>query len=136
MMKMPSYFVSKYFSVVYFCLSVAPSHGQAPVILLSATVIFWRFFTLAMGMHIAHATGSQCTSHYNTKRAVLQIGLSPRCSVLCPDLSRKLFQSMFLIKYRSEIQFLSCFIWHFVNLHFVNKTETGPETDLYVVVQC
>ena len=49
------------------------------------TVIFWRCFTLAKGMHIAHATVGQCTSHYNTKRAVLQIGLSPRCSVLCPD---------------------------------------------------
>ena len=45
---------------------------------------------------------------------------------------------MFQIKYRSEIQFLSCFIWHFVNLHFVNKTETGlePETDVYVVMLC
>ena len=47
---------------------------------------------------------------------------------------------MFLIKYRSEIQFLSCFICHFVNRHFVNKTETGPEpepgTDVYVVVLC
>ena len=72
---------------------MAPSHGPAPVMPLSATVIFWRCFTLAMGMHIAHATGSQCTSHYNTKPAVLQIGLSPRCSVLCPDPSRKLFQS-------------------------------------------
>ena len=81
MMNMPSYLVSKYFSVVYFCifkiqkntlsntvmtiscylarnLSVAPSHGQAPVIRLSAIVIFWRCFTLALGIHIALATGS------------------------------------------------------------------------------
>ena len=33
---------------------------------------------------------------------------------------------MFQIKYRREIQFLTCFIWHFVNLI---ETETGPETE-------
>ena len=33
---------------------------------------------------------------------------------------------MFLIKYHNEIQFPSCFIWHFVNQHFVNGTETVP----------
>ena len=32
---------------------------------------------------------------------------------------------MFQIKYRGKIQFLSCFIWHFVN---PNEMETGPET--------
>ena len=36
---------------------------------------------------------------------------------------------MFFIKYRSEVQFLPCFIWHFVNLHFVNETETGPVSE-------
>jgi hypothetical protein len=38
---------------------------------------------------------------------------------------------MFLIKYRSEIQFLPCFIWY-----FENEKETGPEPEPVPVLSC
>ena len=37
---------------------------------------------------------------------------------------------MFQIKYRNEIQFLLCFIWHLVN---PIETETEPETEMGLV---